>query len=514
MNMKNFLISLFFTFSTCSFGQGSPQSKKITQKYFPDPDIEFTTPAFLKKKGFTDYQEMMTYLAKFEKEYPNEFTIEFIGESQKGKQVPLIRLRNNSRNRKVRVWIQGGLHGNEPAGTESIFHLIDEVLSRQINLLDQLDITLVPMANIDGYEKHDRYAANGLDLNRDQTKLMAKESIFLKQAFSDFAPHVALDLHEYRPFRKDFTGFGKFGITNSYDVMFLYTGNLNVASEIREFTRSHFVSNAKDKLVARGYSTHDYFSTNKVHGEVQFKQGSVNSRSSATSYALSNCISSLIEIRGVGIGKTSFRRRVYSGYLVSLAYLQSAFEKRSALFDLFSLSSSTTLDSVIIKSEASKMIQRLQMIDVQTTELISIDAITSNALSSTSVLARKIPKAYILLAEQSLILEKLKILGLEIEIFSSDKTLEVESYTVDAFTKEAFKYEGVFRQNISTITKTLNRTFVKGDFIIYMNQKNAGLAAEVLEPEAANSFISFGLIDTRTEQELPIYRCHEKKPFH
>ena len=44
------------------------------------------------------------------------------------------------------------------------------------------------MANIDGYESHDRYAANGLDLNRDQTKLMAKESVSLKQAFSDFSP--------------------------------------------------------------------------------------------------------------------------------------------------------------------------------------------------------------------------------------------------------------------------------------------------------------------------------------
>ena len=43
------------------------------------------------------------------------------------------------------------------------------------------------------------YAANG-DLNRDQTKLM----VVLKQAFSDFGPHVALDLH-----LKRFYSFGR-----------------------------------------------------------------------------------------------------------------------------------------------------------------------------------------------------------------------------------------------------------------------------------------------------------------
>ena len=512
--MKDFLFAILIIFSLYCFGQSSPQSKKITQKYFPDPSIEITTPAFFKKKGFTDYEEMMIYLKKYEQKFPQKFSMKFIGESQKGKDVPLVRLTSPSRNRKIRVWIQGGLHGNEPAGTESIFHLIEEILSRKTYLLDQLDITLIPMANIDGYEKNDRYAANGLDLNRDQTKLMAKESIFLKQAFSDFAPHVALDLHEYRPFRKDFTVFGEFGITNSYDVMFLYSGNLNVAKQIREFTRVHFVSNAIDTLVVNGYSTHDYFSTNKVHGEIQFKQGSVNSRSSATSYALSNCISSLIEIRGVGIGKTSFTRRVYSGYLVSLSYLQSAFEKRSELFDLFPVAYKSEPDSVIIKSEATKMIQELQMIDVNSTELISIDALTSNALISKSVLARKFPQAYILLADQSLLAEKLRILGLDVEVFSSSKTLEVEAYIVNSYEKDVFKYEGVFRQNITTKTKTLIRSFAKGDFIIYMNQKNAGLAAEVLEPEAANSFISFGLIDTNVEKELPIYRCHKKNSFH
>ena len=42
--------------------QLNPQSKKITDKFFPDPNIEINTPAFDKKKGFTKYDEMMVFL--------------------------------------------------------------------------------------------------------------------------------------------------------------------------------------------------------------------------------------------------------------------------------------------------------------------------------------------------------------------------------------------------------------------------------------------------------------------
>ena len=97
-------------------------------------------------------------------------------------------------------------------------------------------MAIVPMANIDGYLRLSRYANNGLDLNRDQTKLMAQESVLLKKNFSEFNPEVALDFHEYTPFRRDFSGFGNTGISNFYDAMFLFSGNLNVPENLRTFT--------------------------------------------------------------------------------------------------------------------------------------------------------------------------------------------------------------------------------------------------------------------------------------
>ena len=223
-----------------AFSQLSPQSKKITKKFFPDPKIEINTPAFNKKKGFTKYDEMMSFLYDKISKHSNEVRIEFVGESQKGKKIPILFFDRKNNQEKVKVFFQAGLHGNEPASTEGILYLIDQILTKpEYNkLLDRITLAIIPMANIDGYEKNIRYASNGLDLNRDHTKLLAKESKCLKQAFSDFEAEVSVDFHEYTPFRKDYAKLGKFGVSNIYDVMFLYTGNLNVPKNLREYKSS------------------------------------------------------------------------------------------------------------------------------------------------------------------------------------------------------------------------------------------------------------------------------------
>jgi murein tripeptide amidase MpaA len=168
--------------------QLNPQSKKITDKFFPDPNIEINTPAFDKKKGFTKYDEMMVFLKEKIANHKDEVKLDFVGESQKGKKIPILFFNRKNDNDKVKVFFQAGLHGNEPASTEGILYLIDQILnnSKYNKLLDRITLAIIPMANIDGYEKNNRFASNGLDLNRDHTKLLAKESKCLKQAYSSF----------------------------------------------------------------------------------------------------------------------------------------------------------------------------------------------------------------------------------------------------------------------------------------------------------------------------------------
>lgn len=508
------IIAVLFHFTLRA--QFSPQPKELTERYFADPDIEINTPAFESKRGFTEYEDMMPFLQKLAAQYPETMNLSFIGESQKGEKIPLVKLKKaNVSGQPIKVWMQGGLHGNEPASTEGMLWLIQQILEKPDynKLLNRLELAIVPMVNIDGMNKGSRYAANGLDLNRDQTKLNAPESTVLKNAFNAFAPEVAVDFHEYRPFRRDYARLSSYGVTVPYDVMFLYSGNLNVPKNLRLYTKDRFVQAAADALKAKNMSSHDYFSSTKVMGAIQFNQGSHNARSSATSYALTNCVSSLIEIRGVGLGRTSFKRRVLCTFTVALSYLQSSYEHGEELRAVIAKAREDQSPAVV-STERLKEERDIYMIDVESSDSISLRGVVRDAWQSTAKLSRARPTAYILLPENTALVARLKTLGLEVLSLDSPQSLEVESYTVSEYQQEAEEYEGVHRQELQCELKTESLEIPAGSFVVYMDQKHANLAIEVLEPEAPNSFVSFSVFETKAGAQLPYYRYLSNKKLH
>lgn len=493
------------------FCQLNPQSKKITEKFFPNPDIEINTPAFNKKKGFTKYNEMMVYLDKIIATHSDVVKLSFIGESQKGKKIPMLVFNRSNNEDKVKIWFQAGLHGNEPASTEGILFFIQQLLTNKdyYYLLDKVTIAVVPMANIDGYEKNNRYSANGLDLNRDHTKLLAKESICLKRAFSDFGAEVSVDFHEYTPFRKDFAKLGAYGIANIYDVMFLYSGNLNVPKELRDYTNDRFVNNAREVLVENNLRYHDYVSSHKYQGSIHFKQGSNSARSSCTSFALTNSISSLIEVRGVGIGKTSFKRRVNSTFLVALSYLKSSYENIYEIKDVISKANKSKAIAVL-KSKSRIYKKNIQTIDLDKSEEVKFEIIVHDKLDAIAISERPRPEAYLIHKDEVSVIKKLQLLGLNLDSVLTENEIVVEQYIIEEYAIDAMKYEGVFMQKVKAKTNSVVLKINSEWLVLNMNQRKSNLAIEVLEPEAPNSFVSYSVIPTEKGATLPIYRVNKK----
>jgi hypothetical protein len=512
MNNLRYIILCFFC-AICAMAQLNPQSKKITEKYFPDEtSIQNVTPALQKDKGFTDYEELILFINNLKEKHNNLVTISYIGETQKGKNIPLVKItKQESKQEKIKVWMQGGLHGNEPASTEGLLYFMYELLNNpEYNyLLDKIELAIVPMANIDGYLKNNRNAANGLDLNRDQTKLMAPESVLLKEAFSSFNAEVGVDFHEYNPYRKDFTKLSSFGITSAYDIMFLYSGNLNVAKNLRNITDSLFVENARTILNTNKLSHHDYISTEDYHGEIQFNQGSNSARSSATSYALSNTISTLIEVRGVNLGRTSLKRRINTAFLIAMSYLKTAYENINYVKKEIAIAQNE-FKKVTVTSAKDVYKDAIKVIDLDSDNLVDLEVTIRDALKSKPKLVRNVPLAYLIQLDQKDIISKLKTLGISVEIIEEDREIDVEAYKIITFESDTVLYENMKIQNVETQILNKSIRFPKGTYKIVTYQKNAPLLAEVLEPEAPNSFISFGVLKTELHQELPIYRIPNK----
>lgn len=499
---------LFLLAAFVLMGQFSPQSSKITELFFPDKqDLPEITPALQKQRGFTTYKEMMAFLEELRVAFPQFLSYTYLGESKKGLQIPLVKLRNDAPGPKIRVWLQGGLHGDEPASTEAMLYLLYDLLhdSSRHHLLDQIELAVVPMANIDGYQKQQRLNAEGLDLNRDQTKLMAAETPALTKAFTAFNPQVALDFHEYRPYRRDFAKLSSFGVTGAYDVMFLYSGNLNVPESLRQYTRNQFVTPTTSKLDAAALTHHDYFSSGTHQGTIHFTQGSVNARSSATNYALQNCISTLIEVRGVGLGRTSFKRRIYTGYLIALSYLEIAATQPNEIRAQLAATDASTPD-IAVRMKSKEYADSVLFIDLETSSKIKLAATIRDAWYASPTLLRPRPTAYLLEASEAVLAEKIAAFGIQYVQVSEARSYRVAQYTVVDYSSPAAKYEKMNLQQVRTQLDTLTKTFPAGSYLISMQQSGIHILPELLEPEAPNSFVSFGVLPTRLHATLPIYR--------
>lgn len=498
-----------------AFAQFNPQPQSITDKYFPDPSESFPTPAFAKEKGFTTLDEMkawLTNLAETTKGKSGGVTMSqsIIGKSQKGKDMVLLRFsKAGGTNDKVRVWLQGGLHGDEPAGTEAMLYVAHCLMTNTDwqRLLDKLDVMMLPMANVDGYEALRRESANGTDLNRDQTKISAPETEYIKAAFSAFAPDVALDFHEFRPFRKDFARMSSAGVTTLHDAMFLYTGNLNVPLSIRKFTEQHFVNPAKAALNQQGLRNCNYVTTEKVGGQVQFNLGSIHARSSASNYALTGAISTLFEIRGVGIGRTSFKRRVQASYLLAQSYLKSAYDQADSI-KLVLKQAERLRNPVVVKTERRRYKDSLQFIDLSTERVIPLRVIINSALEGKPLLTRVRPSAYLLSSSEKRAVKNLKLLGLLVDSLAQEKELEVEAFknleSTEAEEPTTDNEESGLAQS-SASTVIITQKFPVGTYVVWLDQRRANLVCEVLEPENPNGFVAMKVIKDKNGN-LPIYR--------
>jgi murein tripeptide amidase MpaA len=80
--------------------------------------------------------------------------------SEEGKKFPYVYLSNHANTstvdgdeKKLRVWIQGSVHGNEPAGDEATLALLgamDANVTWAASFLKAMDIVILPRYNPDG----------------------------------------------------------------------------------------------------------------------------------------------------------------------------------------------------------------------------------------------------------------------------------------------------------------------------------------------------------------------------
>ena len=113
---------------------------------------------------------------------------------------------------KTRVYIQGNIHAGEVEGKEALLWLLRSIAKGERNAWLKTTVLLInPIYNADGNERVSvsnrgsqagpvggmgtRETAQGLDLNRDGTKMETAEARSMAGLLTRYQPHVAMDLH-------------------------------------------------------------------------------------------------------------------------------------------------------------------------------------------------------------------------------------------------------------------------------------------------------------------------------
>ena len=161
------------------------------------------------------------------------------------------------------VYLQGNIHAGEVEGKEALQILLREVvLGEHAALLDSLVLLVAPIYNADGNERIDpanrprqhgpvagmgvRPNAQGLDLNRDHTKLESPEARGLARMLSAYDPHVLVDLHTTN------------GTHHGYHLTYAPPLHPNTPAEIDRVLRQAWLSDVTESMRRRGWLTYYY----------------------------------------------------------------------------------------------------------------------------------------------------------------------------------------------------------------------------------------------------------------
>ncbi|KAF5609935.1 carboxypeptidase 2 [Fusarium subglutinans] len=490
---------------------------------FKDVDIDLYSPAFLdpesRQAGFkngtqgpTSHEDMEAYMEGIasKNDYMTYQTANFTSEELRS--FPFVKLSSSKGPKttdKVRVWVQGAVHGNEPAGDQSLLALLGKFNKDPkwaSKILKNLDIVILPRYNPDGVYYFQRVLATNFDPNRDHTKLARQQTRDIKQLFNEFAPHVAIDMHEYGSSSR----YGNY--VQASDGLFSAAKNLNINKNIREISEKLFAKNIGDAMVKAGLRWEPYVTgrtSTDPNYVPKFDEAGSDAKIGRNAMGLTQSITFLIEMRGIGLADQEFQRRTAAGLTMASSIIETASNNAQKVFKTVEGGIKDFIKSkepIVITDSTKYSTRMFQMIDYTNGSIVKVPVQFASTTPTTANLTRSRPESYLIPVAWADIAKRLEVSGLEVETLSKPWSGTVEALNITSSELSSSYYEGAVLATVTTETKKRQLTLPAGSFLVSTRQKNAGLALNALEPENIDSYASFNIIPLEVGDEYPIFR--------
>ncbi|KAF1843204.1 Zn-dependent exopeptidase [Cucurbitaria berberidis CBS 394.84] len=483
---------------------------------FPDvQDVKLLAPAFTDpgsvQPGFangTSGPTSQSTLEKFVKGLAHGngwFTYNDKLESEEGRKIPYVTLSNGEKGaKKLRIFIQGGIHGDEPAGDQGVLALLGKFANDSKwteKVLKKVDLLILPRYNVDGVTYFQRQLASNYDPNRDHAILERDQTRAIRQLQSTFDPHIVTDNHEY-------TGVNPVaGYIRAQDLLVSANKNQNVNKDIRALNEQ-FVEDIFAAAKAKGLRVAPYFTTSVRNGTITVEEPNAHAQAIHKGSGNFQTITFLVETRGIRLANQHFQRRVASHIITLETILNKAVDEFDTVYNTIEngrKAFTASTDDIVVAYEQQITNKHLTFISANGT-LVDVPVRSRNSDPYIVTLKRSRPKAYVFSRAFSDVAERLHILGVKVNVLEKDFVGTVEALVVENATLATTKFEGVAGTTVKTNATQRAVTIPAGGFYVDTRQKNAGYAFVLLEPEGEASLAYYNKIPLDLGDEYPIFR--------
>jgi hypothetical protein len=483
-----------------------------------------------------DYEETLAFLRRVAARLP-EMQLTTFGRSAAGRPLPLVIVSRERaftpeaarRLAKPVVLVQNGIHPGEIDGKDaSLMILRDLALGRRRELLDDATLLIVPIYNVDGHERISPYnrpnqdgphrgmgfrtTAAGLDLNRDYVKVASPEAQALVGLVNAWRPHLFVDNHVTD------------GVDHDWVLTWCWTEAPQLAAPLDAWMRAHFpaVIAATERA---GHRIGPYVDLkNGLDPSKGFSSWVGEPRFSTGYFPLRNRPAVLVET----LSYKPYRERVLAtrDFLLALlgevgrdqegaAGLRAAVAAAEAATVAAGAAQAPPSDLVLNYAE-SPAADPIRLPLYATT--LGTSHVTGGPLlryrrgevheievpwyhGSVATLAVPRPRGYLVLPGWPQIEARLRTQGLRVEELSEPVEVDAETLRLAAPHYAPAPYQGLHRVAATVTRASERRRFPAGTLWIPADQPDFAVAAQLLEPDALDSLLSWGLLSTVFERK-------------
>jgi hypothetical protein len=463
------------------------------------PGAKFETP--LEETNYaelTSYESLFSYVVKLDRR-SDLVTMDTLGYSVEGRMIPYLKITSGTfgedRLNKLIVLLFAQQHGNEPSGKEAVLALArDFVAGRHNDLLEHLDILLVPQVNPDGSELYQRRNADNVDLNRSHLILNAPETIALRNLFHRWEPYVTVDIHEYLPWSRPWI---EEGYIKLFDEQFGLVTNLNTDETIRLFSEHEFLPYAEREITAAGYTFHNYLVGTPER--IRYSTTSVND--GRQGFGILNTFSLILEGKNARTPTEDIRRRTEAQQHALLTLLNFCKDKK---MDILSIVRSARRTLIATENpEFVLTMRREKDSGVLTIPVLEVVPVNDDYETGDTVVAEignyfplvvkeettTIPDAYLVPATEDRIIELLRKHNILMKPLTEGDVYRGEFLVIRQFrTIELEETEILFpdlrRERATYIARN-------GDMLVPTDQLQRFLIATALEPQSMHGLLQY-----------------------